>query len=80
MKFTIKVGDANGEWAESYDRPIGRTTCAWYGYHPDNDLRGRTEKAQEEWGQALVDWFNSGLRPHEKPRHFSGLIKNDPTL
>jgi len=72
MKFrlTIRNQGEEGEWTESYDKPVGRVTSEWGEYHPDNKLRGRTLKAVEEWGRALIEWFNSTLGKNEKNREF----------
>lgn len=75
MKFRLivrelTIRDDRTEWTETYDKPVGPITANWTAYHPDNPLRGRNQKAVEEWGRALIAWFNSGLRPGEGRRTF----------
>lgn len=70
FRLTLKHQGEEQVWTESYNKPIARVTYSWGRYHPSNPLHGRTIRAVEEWGRALVGWFNDTLRPGEKQREF----------
>ena len=70
MKFRLTVTSADHQWTETYDKPVGLTTDTWDYHHPSNPLRGRTLQAVEEWGKALVAWFNKTIQPGEIDREF----------
>ena len=53
-KAILRVKDAESEWDETYVEGEEGS------FLPDHDVPA--------WAQRLIDWFNRGLRPLERPR------------
>jgi hypothetical protein len=74
IKFNMTVkheGQPDSEaWVEPQERKVGTTYAHWSGFHPENPVRGRTQKAVEAWCRGLIRWFNATRRPGERARIF----------
>lgn len=71
LKFKVKIkhkGEPDSQaWEEEYDTEKSR----WmekYAYNYDTP---------DEYGNALVDFWNAGLKPYQKPREFVSAKKID---